>query len=370
MYRPVPYFSLGILFIMKFDENRRDFLKKSIGAGLSLYGITQFSLPILGTAEAKSTKPSVVIARDEKVIDKRFQIDPAVVRKMLDDSVIKLTGTKKAVDAWRELFRSDDIVGIKVNTLSGRRMSSSLEIVYAIVEGLKSAGVKEKNIIIWDKSDRDLESAGFQLNRKANNDPRCYGTIPPIGYEKDIKMLGSIASRLSRIVSHCTAFVNVPVLKHHTMAGVTLSLKNWFGAINNPNKYHFDTSVEKKMVAGCNYIPDVNSLLFSSSGLDKKQPLIVCDALMAQYDMGPGYNPRRTWIYGGLMVARDPVALDRIGLEIIENKRREAGFDSLMGTDIQPDYISIAADNFHDLGIDKRDDIKLINAGNLEPELL
>lgn len=353
---------------MIFDESRRDFLKKSIGLGLGIYGMTRF-YPIVGTAEAKSSKSSVVIARDKKVISSDFRVNLATVRNMLDDSVMKLSGKKTASTAWKEYFRSDDIVGIKINTLSGRWMSSHPELVAAIVEGLKSAGIPEKNIIIWDKSDRELEDAGFKINRKSLGEPRCFGTAPSIGYESDIKVYSTIASRLSRIVPYCTAFVNVPVLKHHTMAGVTLSLKNWFGAINNPNKYHFDMGDSKKMVASCNFIPDVNSMLFSSSGLGKRQPLIICDAIIAQYDMGPGYNPGRAWNYSGLLVSDDPVALDRIGETIIEKKRQEVGMKSLAESGVGAEYISFAADKFHKLGIDNMSQISLVSTGNLAPDI-
>ena len=175
-------------------------------------------------------------------------------------------------------------------------------------------------------------------------------------------MYESIASKFSRIVPVCTSFVNVPVLKHHTMAGVTLSLKNWFGAINNPNKYHFDVSSD-------NYIPDLNSMLFSKSGLNKKQPLIICDAIMAQYDMGPGYRPNKVWNYSGLVVSTDPVALDRIGTQIIEKKRQEVGMKSLADSGHEPKYISIAADNFHKLGIDDPSKMELVSAGNMTPDM-
>ena len=347
---------------MKFDEGRRDFIKKSIGLGLGIYGVTRLEYPFTDIAEARSNGSRVVIARDRDVIDANFKVDPHIVHKMLDDAVTKLAGTKSASAAWRKFYRSDDVVGIKVNTLSGRWMSSHPELVAAIADGLRSAGVKEKNMIIWDKSDRELVEAGFKISRKSSSDPKCFGTSPAVHYESDIRMYESIASKLSRIVPVCTAFVNVPVLKHHTMAGVTLSLKNWFGAINNPNKYHFDVSSD-------NFIPDLNSMLFSKSGLKKRQPLIVCDAIMAQYDMGPGYRPNKAWNFKGLLVSTDPVALDRIGAQIIERKRQEVGLKSLAETGHEPKYISIAADRSHRLGTDDPAKIELVSVGNLTPDM-
>ena len=119
---------------MNFDNDRRDFIKKSIGLGLGVYGVTRIEYPFTGVAEARSNGSKVVIARDENVIDKNFKIDPKIVRNMLDDAVMKLSGKKSAPDAWREYYNSDDVVGIKVNALSGRWMSSRPELVAAIVE--------------------------------------------------------------------------------------------------------------------------------------------------------------------------------------------------------------------------------------------
>jgi len=350
---------------MKFDESKRDFIKKSIALGLSVYGLANLSKSYNDEAIAKSDNTSVIIARDLKVVDANLKVDYAVVRNLLNDAVVKLTESKTPADAWRKLFRTDDIVGIKVNTLSGKMMSSHPELVMAIVEGLNLANVKD--IVIWDKSDAELAEAGFKINRKLSNAPKCFGTSPDIGYDEDVTIHNTVASRLSKILSYCTAFVNVPVLKHHTMAGVTISLKNWFGAIHNPHKYHFDVNSNNKMVAECDYIPDVNSLLFTS--LKKRQPLIVCDGILSQYDNGPGYTPSRMWKYSGLIVSSDPVALDFVGAKIIDKKRLSSGLKSLADTGRDPKYIAISAGKSHKLGTNDPSKIEIIDVGTLQPDI-
>ncbi len=86
---------------MKFDESRRDFIKRSIGLGLGIYGVTRLEYPFTDVAEARSNGSRVVIARDRDVMDANFKVDPHIVRKMLDDAVTKLAGTKSASAAWR-----------------------------------------------------------------------------------------------------------------------------------------------------------------------------------------------------------------------------------------------------------------------------
>lgn len=348
---------------MSFNESRRKFIKTAIALGVGTYGIYNLlgSLP----SEAADRRPIVIVTRDKKVIDEKMKIDYPTLRKMLDDSMMKLAGTRSPIEAWKKFFRSDDIVGIKVNTLSKKFMSSHLELVFAIAEGLRLANVKD--IVIWDKSDSDLQSAGFKINKKkTSNEPRCFGTLPDIGYENDVTVYKTIGSRLSRILSYCTAFVNVPVLKHHIMAGVTISMKNWFGAINNPHKYHFEMRENSKVhVAACKYIPDLNELIFSQLG---KRQLIICDAIMAQYDNGPGYDPSKVWNYAGLLLSTDAVALDRVGTAIIERKRGLSGVDLLSLTGREPEYINFAS-KFNKLGTAELSKIEIISSGNLPPEI-
>ena len=123
---------------------------------------------------------------------------------------------------------------------------------------------------------------------------------------------GSIASLLSRTLTRiCDAVINIPVLKDHGIAGVTIALKNFFGAIHNPNKYH-----EK---LGDPYIAD----LWLVPVIRQKTKLIICDALTAQYEGGPPYKPQWIWNFNSILVGKDPVALDYVGWDIIERKRKE-----------------------------------------------
>ena len=328
----------------KFNISRREFFKTSASIGLGLYGMA--SLP---SADAANGKSKVIISQNDGVFDDNENVDEKIVERLLHNALMKLAGTRDKKSAWRRYFKSQDIVGIKVNTLAGRRMSSHREIVKAIINGLKMVGVAEENIIVWDKSDDDLMSAGYAINKKSRG-VKCFGTLPSAGYDSaKLEMWGSIAQLYSNILSRCTALVNVPVLKHHSMAGVTISLKNWFGAIHNPNKYHIDAAADP-------YIPDVNMV----PCLRNKRQLVVCDALLAQYAHGPAYNPKYTWQENSLILSTDQVALDTVGTQIIERKRREKGLSSLAEEGVEPKYIAIAADSKHRLGTNDAERIEIV----------
>jgi uncharacterized protein (DUF362 family) len=57
--------------------------------------------------------------------------------------------------------RPGEVVGLKVNCLSGRGAATNPVLVEAICEHLQQAGIPQKDIVIWDRLNSDLESAGW-----------------------------------------------------------------------------------------------------------------------------------------------------------------------------------------------------------------
>ena len=258
---------------------------------------------------------------------------------------MELTGKRSTSLAWKSLFGPKDIVGIKVNCLSGPKMSTHPHLVDAIAKGLRLADVPDERIIIWDRTNRDLTRAGFIINARRRG-VKCFGT-DVVGYDEEPQIRGSIGSCFSQILSsYCTALINVPVLKDHDLAGVTLGLKNFYGGIHNPNKYH-DNNCDP-------YIADLNTHPF----IKKKVRLVLCDGIEAQYNGGPGYKPRWRWDFSGLIMSLDPVAADSVGAKIIEGKRREMGLPSLGEARRPPKYITTAAKK--GLGVDDLSKIELL----------
>ena len=176
---------------------------------------------------------------------------------------------------------------------------------------------------MWDRDSKEMERAGFPI-AEGGERVQYIGT-DRVDYEDDLVMYGSVGSRLSRILTRRTdVLINVPVLKDHDGAGVTLALKNMYGVIHNPNKYHPD---------GCNpYVADVNML----AEIRAKMRLCLCDATTAMYEGGPGYKPEHSWQANSLLAARDAVALDSTGWQMIEQKRAEHGLNTLAAEQREP----------------------------------
>jgi uncharacterized protein (DUF362 family) len=232
--------------------------------------------------------------------------------------------------AWGAIFAPHETVGIKLSCLPGRPLSSSRALTAAIVAGLLGAGVLKKNIIIWERSSRELENAGYVIARSGL---RTMGSdeLPNRGYGSRIAVAGSVGTIFSDIMEEIDALISVPVVKDHDLAGVSGAMKNMYGAIFNPNKFHANR---------CDpFVAD----LCSHPLVRNKLRLAVGDASRVQMHNGPAFFPRYASEYGGLLVSRDPVALDFCAWSLIDGLRRDAGLPTLAQAGREPAYIRSAA---------------------------
>jgi hypothetical protein len=264
-------------------------------------------------------------------------VNRKVVERMVAAGLTHLTDASEPNHAWRRFFSSKDVIGLKVNCLGAPTTRTHVEVALAAAQGLERAGVPRDNLIIYDRLTDELGRAGYPVN--TGRGLRCFGSDHR-GYDRAPTMAGEVASCYTRIVSQdCTALLNLPLLKDHDVAGVSISLKNHFGSINNPNKLH---------LYNCSpYAADVNL----APMIRRRQRLIICDALEVIYEGGPTYRPGTADNYGALLVSTDPVALDRVGWEIIEGLRAAAGLKPLQAVGREPRHIAVAGDPQHRLGV-------------------
>ena len=153
---------------MSIKKSRRDFLKEAatIGTGLCASSLLLSNNNILRTlyaGEDISLKSRVILAKDKRFVNVNGITDSILIGLAIDSALMKITSSEKPLDAWRSLFNEDDVVGIKLNCLAGKRFSPHTEIVEAVINGIKSAGVKDSNIIIFERFNRELEDAGFNI---------------------------------------------------------------------------------------------------------------------------------------------------------------------------------------------------------------
>jgi uncharacterized protein (DUF362 family) len=318
-------------------ESRRDFLKTAATGALVLGSQSKLGLAAALDQHAQIGKSKVVIARDASLHGTGAQPDEKRVQDLLDRATAAYTDRDHPVEAWKRIVRADKVVGLKVNGLGGKGVSTHLSLILAICERLQQAGIKPGNIVIWDRNARDLEACGLTLN----TDPsriRVYGN-DVAGYEEQSVTWGSTSVKLAKILSReCDMVINLPILKDHSDAGVTFSMKNMYGVVEHPQELH---------AGGCNPgVADINCI----PAIRDKVRFTIGDAMTSVYDGGPGFHPERLWRPNALIVGEDRVAVDHTAWQMLERKRAEMGMPTFEAAGRPPRYIATAADAAHRLG--------------------
>jgi uncharacterized protein (DUF362 family) len=283
------------------------------------------------------------------VISSSGEVNTSILSRMVNRGLRELTSESTAKEGLRHYFSPKDRIGLKVNCLAGRMASTHPEMAMVTAELLKRMEVKPKDIVIWDRSSYELKEVGFPLNADGD-DVLCFGTdAQGVGYSRDLINHKNIGSLLSRIMEEVTNVqINLPVLKDHSLSGITCSLKNSFGAIHNPNKYH---------QTGCDpYIADLNTV----PQIKNQNKLVICDALRVQFNGGPSYHRQWAENFGGIILGDDAVAVDFIGYQIIEEMRNKNGLPTLEKAGRKPEHIFTAADSEHKLGKASLEEIDLV----------
>ncbi|MCK4966096.1 DUF362 domain-containing protein [bacterium] len=289
---------------------------------------------------AKDSMSKVVVAQRKNAVSGN-SINLVVVEEMFDESLKALTGTKSVNEAWEVILPNiklaKDVVSLKINCIS-RHVDTHREVSFAIAKSLMKFGVRENNIIIWDRTDRELKRAGYEINT-GKKGVRCFGTDHEgVGHEEPFLLPAGCKAQVSRILSEYTDYlINVPVLKNHRGSGVTYCLKNHFGTFYNPSDFH--KSGITPIIPQLNDRPEVR----------KKTILHVGDALYGVARGGPGGPP--TFTYNGLMLGFDPVAMDYQAKKILE----ENGCDTIH----KEQFIDMASKKYK-LGNSEPDKIEVI----------
>jgi hypothetical protein len=123
---------------------RRDFLRGTASL-LILGGIT----PSLASAAGREAAATVVVVRNERVLNPGGDIHVPTLQAMLDDAVRSLTGERDAGKAWGKLFRPSDVVGVKTNSWSHLPTPPQLE--SAIQSRLLEVGIEKGNVSVDDR---------------------------------------------------------------------------------------------------------------------------------------------------------------------------------------------------------------------------
>ncbi len=273
----------------------------------------------------------VVLIRGKGVLTGGGDIDQKKLLSMYNRGIQILMDNQNPKDSLRLIFKNSDRLGIKINTIAGRKLSSRPEVSYSLASLLQDGGIQPKNIIIWDRTNRELREAGYRLNLNRGGIKVIGTDTKGFGYDSQLTSYLNIGSLFSSIQSNkISASISLAILKDHGMAGVTAGMKNYFGAVHNPNKYHD---------FNCN--PFVAEL-FETKFIKQKHKLSILDSLIVQYHRGPSYHARWAEKYEALIFSLDPVAADYVGWQVIEKLRAKKGLASLKEEKRAPVYLKTA----------------------------
>lgn len=317
-------------------SRRKMFLSSAAAAAAASFG---------SQSRAATTKPGmpgpfpgrvVAVAHPGSIVSNTYQAAP--VQQMMQRGMRELTGAPSWIDGWRSMFEKGDVVGIKVSPVGGKNLSSDGLVLKEILAGLREAGVPAKNVVVFNRYRQETLAAGIDTwvppgvrlmyaSEKYDEWQHDMG-----GYDEDHFMEMALIkpgedfndnhmrrSYVARVVTkEINKFINLPVLKHHQSAGVTICLKNMsHGMVNNVNRSHTTPTLNACGI----FIPSVVSLPV----IREKATLHICDAVKASFHGGPGGRAQYIWEHKTMYFATDPVALDKTGLGVIDAKRKLQG---------------------------------------------
>lgn len=310
--------------------DRREFLAgAAVGAGALAVGVD---------AEAQTAAPSFAATRpagftpwtqNGKVVRvtkpgsmRAGNLFPKVedAAQMVERAVKELTGESTLAGAWRKFVHPSDTVGIKVNGLGLRNMASNKEVVYAIVNGVIAAGVPAANIVVLE------QWSGFLSATRVARSEMPTGVRTHVHTGTDVSPETRVASgrtRFSRGLLNCTAIIGVPLVKDHSLSGFTGAMKNLtHGLVKNPEDFHRNRDGLNSRNGN---IPD----LYAHDAIKTRARVHIMDAFKVLYDRGPQDNPAARVVTEAVMASTDPVAIDRIGTEMVDAQRTSHGMRTL-----------------------------------------
>jgi len=270
-------------------------------------GALLLNKPVAAWASISESTSRVVLIRNKELYADGDAPNAALTAQMLDEALCKLTGEKTPQQAWATIIRPTDTVGIKTNQWNG--LPTPSEVNDALKARVLSAGVQEDKVSVDDR--------GVKKNP---------------------------------VFQNATALINTRPMRTHAWSGVGSLLKNYIMFAEKPSDYHEDSCV---ILGSLQDLPMVKG----------KTRLHVLVMYTPQFHhLAPStFSEEHSWKYSGLLVGFDPVAVDSVGLRIIEAKRRDF-FEEDRPLNPPAKHIALADTRYH-LGTSDPAKINLVKLG-------
>jgi hypothetical protein len=272
--------------------------------------------------------------------------------RMLNESILALSGEKSERKAWTALFRHfnskhgrknqsykpGEKIAVKINTNNtyshedSPELNASPQLVLSLLKSLiNEAGISQKNITIFDAS-RFITDNIFN---------KCHLVFPDVifvdntGGDGRVKSVyvdnaipysvdnGKLATGLATCAVEADYLINMALLKGHVGQGVTLCAKNYYGvtSIDNNWRKNAHNNFNPDRQGKSQYLTFVDFIAHKDLGA--KTMLFLIDGIYGsklvngipdpKWQMEPFNNG---WACS-LFASQDPVAIDAVGLDFL-----------------------------------------------------
>jgi len=331
---------------------------------------------------------------DAWFMDKNTNQD--IVDKMLADGLCSISGKKKTADAWNSIFRYHNLkrgkgdvaykkgekIYLKLNRTAASgainqeyvrqkdkplalAFETSPQVVHAMLRQLVNvAGVRQESIFVGDTM-RNLYQDEYlkyyaefpnvnYLSSFGNTSGRIKSgeSASDLIFYSDKKSVMSEAGsdKLYAVMEEAEYLINLPAMKGHNLAGITLCAKNHFGTHVRPRAAHLhpglNTDSSRKGYGFYRVLVDIMGNRYTG----EKNLFYILDALWS----GSNWNglpvkflmpPFNNHWSSSLMLSLDPVAIESVAVDFLRtefsNPEHTVPYISEPGVD---DYLHQAAD--------------------------
>jgi uncharacterized protein (DUF362 family) len=253
---------------------------------------------------------------------------------MLERVMKELTGKPDLASAIGMFVHKDDKVVVKVNGIALTNMGTNKELVVPFLEAMIKSGVPAENITVLEQYGSFLGGTRITAKNVPNgvkihvhnngNAAMAFRNIPGTGMQ----------TKFVSALTDATALINFALIKDHSICGYTGALKNMtHGCTINPHDFH--THHASPQIA----------LLANQDVIKSRLRLNIIDGYKVMAQGGLLWkSPNHVVPHEALYASTDPVALDYIGWQIVEEERAKFKLKTLAEDGRTPAYIKAAAD--------------------------
>lgn len=277
--------------------NRREFIKSLLIGSLGMLGVDKenrfkFNLDALADLE-----PDLVVAKGP------------VPDRLIREAVSAFGGMRRFISRQDAVLIKPNIAWDRTPELAA---TTNPQLIASLVKLCLEAGAKE--VRVFDRTCNDARRCYVSTGiAKAAKEAGAEVFYADESRTEERKINGNVLNSWPVLtdVLEVDKIINVPIAKVHGASGLTLGMKNWFGAVGgNRSRLHQNIHYS---------IPELSSLF--------KPTLVVLDAIRILKKSGPaGGDESFVERLNSVVIGRDQVAVDAYGTTLFGRKPEEFGF--------------------------------------------